>query len=108
MNGTMAMIVRLRMSEINIFEKLAADDESRKAFHLEMEEKYILEDMIEPLMGLVVVGGSVDSTDLDGRPLFETPFPILHLKDLETGKITKVLVSQDDECNGGGRLIQIG
>lgn len=95
------------MSEINIFEKLAADDESRKAFHLEMEEKYILEDMIEPLMGLVVVGGSVDSTDLDGRPLFETPFPVLHLKNTETGKIIYVLVSQDDECNGGGRLIQI-
>ena len=104
----MDMIVRQNMSEISVFEKLAAEDASRKADHLEIEEKYILEDMIKPLMGLVVVGGSVDSTDLDGRPLFETPFPILHLKDLETGKITKVLVSQDDECNGGGRLIQIG
>ena len=107
MNGTMAMIVRLRMSEINMFEKLAEDDAKfRKAYH-DIEEKYILEDMIKPLMGMVIVGGSVDSTDLEGNPLFTTPFPILHLKNPETGKIIHVLVSEDDECNGGGRLIPI-
>ena len=95
------------MNEIDTFKKIAEDDAKfRKAYH-DIEEKYILEEMIMPLMGMVIVGGSVDSTDLEGNPLFTLPFPVLHLKDPETGKIINVLVSEDDECNGGGRLIPI-
>jgi hypothetical protein len=95
------------MTEIDVFKKIAEDDARFRKYHLEIEKKYILEEMITPLMGMVVVGGSVDSTDLEGNPLFTTPFPILHLKNTETGKIIHVLVSEDDECNGGGRLIPI-
>jgi len=61
------------------------------------EFHYISSEMVEPLIGGVIIGGRVE--EADGL----TPFPVLRVK--VRGKVYSVIVSQDDEMNGGGRLM---
>jgi hypothetical protein len=61
------------------------------------EVHYLLSEMIEPLIGGVIIGGRVDESD--GL----TPFPVLRV--MLKGKVYQVIVSMDDEGNGGGRLM---
>lgn len=70
-------------------EKLLAED---REFH------YIMSEMIEPLTGGVILGGFVHEGDE-----FFPPFPVLRV--MAKGKVYKVIISADDEMNGGGRLI---
>lgn len=58
---------------------------------------YIMSEMIEPLRGGVILGGRVE--EADGL----TPFPVLRV--MVKGQVYSVIVSQDDEMNGGGRLM---
>ena len=61
------------------------------------EFHYISSEMIEPLIGGVILGGRVE--EADGL----TPFPVLRV--MVKGAVYSVIVSMDDEQNGGGRLI---
>ena len=61
------------------------------------EFHYISSEMIEPLRGGVILGGRVE--EADGL----TPFPVLRV--MVKGAVYSVVVSMDDEQNGGGRLI---
>ena len=56
------------------------------------EFHYLMSEMIEPLIGGTIVGGFVDSD-----------FPVLRV--MVKGKVYQVVVSMDDEMNGGGRLM---
>lgn len=69
--------------------KLLAED---REFH------YLMSEMIEPLTGGVILGGFVHEGD-DYFP----PFPVLRV--MVKGKVYNVVISADDEMNGGGRLI---
>lgn len=62
------------------------------------EFHYIMSEMIEPLRGGVILGGFVHEGDE-----FFPPFPVLSV--MVKGKVYNVIVSMDDEMNGGGRLI---
>jgi hypothetical protein len=53
--------------------------------------------MVEPLVVGVILGGRVE--EADGL----TPFPVLRV--MVKGQVYSVIVSQDDEMNGGGRLM---
>lgn len=65
----------------------------RKGMSLEESEThYIKTEMLDPLVGGVIVGGFVDSD-----------FPVLRV--MVKGKVYQVVVSMDDEMNGGGRLM---
>ena len=61
------------------------------------EFHYISSEMIEPLIGGVILGGRVE--EADGL----VPFPVLRV--MVKGEVYSVVVSMDDEQNGGGRLI---
>jgi len=61
------------------------------------EFHYISSEMIEPLIGGGILGGRVE--EADGL----TPFPVLRV--MVKGAVYSVVVSMDDEQNGGGRLI---
>jgi len=61
------------------------------------EFHYIASEMIEPLIGGVILGGRVE--EADGL----VPFPVLRV--MVKGAVYSVVVSMDDEQNGGGRLI---
>ena len=61
------------------------------------EFHYISSEMIEPLRGGVILGGRVE--EADGL----VPFPVLRV--MVKGAVYSVVVSMDDEQNGGGRLI---
>lgn len=61
------------------------------------EFHYISSEMLEPLIGGVILGGRVE--EADGL----VPFPVLRV--MVKGQIYSVIVSMDDEQNGGGRLI---
>ena len=61
------------------------------------EFHYISSEMLEPLVGGVIIGGRVE--EADGL----TPFPVLRV--MLKGKVYSVVVSMDDEQNGGGRLM---
>ena len=70
----------------------------RKGMTLEESEAhYIQTEMIEPLIGGVILGGFVHEGD--DFP----PFPVLTV--MVKGKVYNVIISMDDEMNGGGRLI---
>ena len=70
----------------------------RKGMTLEESEAhYIQTEMIEPLIGGGIIGGVVHESD------DSAPFPILRVK--IKGKVYKVIVSMDDEMNGGGRIL---
>lgn len=60
------------------------------------EFHYISSEMIEPLIGGVILGGRVE--EADGL----VPFPVLRV--MVKGAVYSVVVSMDDEQNGGGRL----
>ena len=61
------------------------------------EFHYISSEMLEPLIGGVILGGRVE--EADGL----VPFPVLRV--MVKGAVYSVIVSMDDEQNGGGRLI---
>jgi hypothetical protein len=61
------------------------------------EFHYISSEMVEPLIGGVIIGGRVE--EADGL----TPFPVLRV--MLKGAVYSVVVSMDDEQNGGGRLM---
>ena len=61
------------------------------------EFHYISSEMVEPLIGGVIIGGRVE--EADGL----TPFPVLRV--MVKGVVYSVVVSMDDEQNGGGRLM---
>ena len=61
------------------------------------EFHYISSEMVEPLIGGVIIGGRVE--EADGL----TPFPVLRV--MLKGVVYSVVVSMDDEQNGGGRLM---
>jgi hypothetical protein len=64
------------------------------------EFHYLMSEMIEPLVGGVIIGGFVQEADeSEGF----TPFPVLRV--MIKGKVYQVVVSMDDEMNGGGRLM---
>jgi hypothetical protein len=88
------------------FDAMRQLEEETRAKHLDAESAYIMKEMIEPLIGCTVVSGLVDGTDLDGTPLFSNPFPTITFRKPD-GTLIVMMVSADDECNEGGRLIQI-
>ena len=59
---------------------------------------YLTTEMIEPLVGAVITGGVVIG-DGDEEPLV----PVLFV--MQGGKKFSVIISSDDECNDGGRLL---
>jgi hypothetical protein len=71
--------------------------ERAKLLPEDREFHYISSEMIEPLIGGVILGGRVE--EADGL----TPFPVLRV--MVKGAVYSVIVSMDDEQNGGGRLI---
>lgn len=81
------------------------EDEYRDK-HLDAEVAYITKEMIEPLIGCKVVRGYVDKDDFDGQPIFSNPFPVLVFQ-REDGLEMHFTISADDECNEGGRLLQV-
>lgn len=71
--------------------------ERAKLLPEDREFHYISSEMIEPLIGGVILGGRVE--EADGL----VPFPVLRV--MVKGQVYSVIVSQDDEMNGGGRLM---
>lgn len=71
--------------------------ERAKLLPEDREFHYISSEMVEPLRGGIIIGGRVE--EADGL----VPFPVLRV--LVKGQVYSVIVSQDDEMNGGGRLI---
>ncbi len=71
--------------------------ERAKLLPEDREFHYISSEMIEPLIGGVILGGRVE--EADGL----VPFPVLRV--MVKGAVYSVVVSMDDEQNGGGRLI---
>jgi hypothetical protein len=70
----------------------------RKGMTLEQAEAhYIQTEMIEPLIGGEIIGGFVHESD------DSVPFPVLQVK--IKGKVYKMIISMDDEMNGGGRIL---
>ena len=61
------------------------------------EFHYISSEMVEPLIGGVIIGGRVE--EADGL----TPFPDLRV--MLTGAVYSEDLYMDDEQNGGGRLM---
>ena len=59
---------------------------------------YLTTEMIEPLVGAVITGGVVIG-DGDEEPLV----PVLFV--MQGGKKFSVIISSDDECNDGGRML---
>jgi hypothetical protein len=71
--------------------------ERAKLLPEDREFHYISSEMIEPLIGGVILGGRVE--EADGL----VPFPVLRV--MVKGAVYSVVVSMDDEQNGGGRLM---
>jgi hypothetical protein len=70
----------------------------RKGMTLEQAEAhYIQTEMIEPLIGGEIIGGFVHESE------YSAPFPVLQVK--IKGKVYKMIISMDDEMNGGGRIL---
>jgi hypothetical protein len=59
---------------------------------------YLTTEMIEPLVGAVITGGVVIG-DGNEEPLV----PVLFVE--QGGKKFSVIISSDDECNDGGRML---
>lgn len=74
--------------------------EREKMLPEDREFHYISSEMLEPLIGSYIVGGRVEEDEFGGFP----PFPVLIVQDPHGDK-WEVIVSADDEQNGGGRLI---
>ena len=73
--------------------------EREKLLPEDREVHYIISEMLEPLRGARIIGGRVEEGD-DYFP----PFPVLIIEDIHGDKF-EVIVSADDEMNGGGRLL---
>jgi hypothetical protein len=71
--------------------------ERAKMLPEDAEFHYISSEMVEPLIGGIIIGGRVE--EADGL----TPFPVLRV--MLKGAVYSVIVSMDDEQNGGGRLM---
>ena len=74
--------------------------------YLKTESEYITKEMIEPLIGCKVIRGYVDQDNFEGQPVFSHPFPVLVFQ-REDGLEMHFVISADDECNQGGRLLQV-
>lgn len=94
------------MAEIN-FDAMRQMQKEMQDKHIEAETAYIIKEMFEPIVGMTFIGGTVDGTDLEGMPVFSNPFPLMKFQDPKTGKVIVMMVSADDECNEGGRLISL-
>lgn len=67
----------------------------------EIERHYLRTEMVEPLIGATVIGGTVIG---DGE---EEPYmPVLFIE--QGGKRYSLVISSDDEANDGGRIFVEG
>jgi hypothetical protein len=80
-----------------LFDHDALVKEREKLLPEDAEFHYIMSEMIEPLIGGEIIGGFVHESDE------AAPFPVLQVK--VKGKVYKVIISMDDEMNGGGRIL---
>lgn len=87
------------------FDAMRELENQNKLKHIEAEAAYIMKEMVEPLLGCKLIRGYVDSADLDGMPMFSNPFPVLVFQRPD-GLEMHYIISADDECNEGGRLLQ--
>jgi hypothetical protein len=60
---------------------------------------YLMSEMIEPLIGACITGGVVIGDGSPDEPLT----PVLFV--LQGGKAFSLIISSDDECNDGGRIL---
>jgi hypothetical protein len=88
------------------FDTMRQAEEEARAEHLNSECNYIMKEMIDPLIGCKVIKGYIDKEDPDGQPMFSNPFPVLVFQ-REDGLEMHFVISADDECNEGGRLLQV-
>lgn len=83
-----------------LFDHDALVKEREKLLPEDAEFHYIMSEMIEPLIGGEIIGGFVHEADeSEGF----SPFPVLQVK--VKGKVYKMIISMDDEMNGGGRIL---
>ena len=88
------------------FDAIRQAEQEAQQKHIDSEVAYITKEMIDPIIGCKVVRGYVDREDLDGQPMFSNPFPVLVFQ-REDGLEMHFTISADDECNEGGRLLQV-
>ncbi len=88
------------------FDAMRQAEKEAQDKHLDAEVAYITKEMIDPLIGCKVVRGYIDREDMDGQPIFSNPFPVLVFQ-REDGLEMHYIISADDECNEGGRLLQV-
>jgi hypothetical protein len=88
-----------------MIEQLFADQKSGKLINerrgLLSEDQdfhYLMSEMVEPLIGAVIIGGVVLGDGVED-PLI----PVLFVE--QGGKKYSVIISSDDEINDGGRLL---
>ena len=73
--------------------------ERRALPYAEHDAHYLATEMIEPLVGAVITGGVVIGDGSPDEPLT----PVLFV--LQGGKAFSLIISSDDECNDGGRIL---
>jgi hypothetical protein len=88
------------------FDAMRQAEKDAQDKHVDAEVAYITKEMIDPLIGCKVVRGYIDREDMDGQPIFSNPFPVLVFQ-REDGLEMHYIISADDECNEGGRLLQV-
>jgi len=88
------------------FDAMRQAEKEAQDKHVDAEVAYITKEMIDPLIGCKVVRGYIDREDMDGQPIFSNPFPVLVFQ-REDGLEMHYIISADDECNEGGRLLQV-
>ena len=64
------------------------------------EIHYIASEMLDPLIGGKIIGARIIEDEYGGA----NPFPVLMIEDIHGDRV-EVIISMDDEQNGGGRLI---
>ena len=60
---------------------------------------YLMSEMVEPLIGATIKGGVVIGNGSPEEPLT----PVLFVE--QNGKAFSLIISSDDECNDGGRIL---
>jgi len=88
------------------FDAMRQAEKEAQDKHVDAEVAYITKEMIDPLIGCKVVRGYIDREDMDGMSVFANPFPVLVFQ-REDGLEMHYIISADDECNEGGRLLQV-